>query len=82
MSRITFKEYVDAVNKFAKENPECLSLEVVSERNQGYHGVYTDKPIDKGVLQKNGFYMDGVDFFDEDEPQENFVPDIVCVGIV
>lgn len=32
MGRITFKEYVDEVNKFAVENPECLNIEVATER--------------------------------------------------
>lgn len=53
---VKLKEYIENLNKFAKENPECLDMEVITaidDEGNGYN--YVNYSPSKGVFDDGDF---------------------------
>jgi hypothetical protein len=68
---MTFKEYLDKLNKFAKDKPETLDFTVISaidDEGNGYNPVFFDPTL--------GRFEDGE--FDTELNDEDF--DSICIN--
>lgn len=80
MKPLTFKQYLDALNKFAKENPKMLSMLVITSRDEegnGYNKVYY-KPS-PGFFDGD-YAFTPEDQFDELDEPENAKVNAICVN--
>jgi len=75
---MTLKDYIENLYKFAKENPECLEMEVITSKDvegNGFNKVYFTPT--KGVFDNGDFISEeGYD----DYGYKNNDTNIVCVN--
>jgi hypothetical protein len=72
---MTLKEYISGLNKFVKDNPTMLKMQVVTSRDDegnGFNPIYFSPT--KGVFEDGDF----IDYKSEDN-QDRFV-NAVCVN--
>ena len=75
---MTLKEFIENLNKFVKENPETLEMEVITSRDEEGNGFYW-----VNYTPSKGIYEDGE--FISSEQYEDYERDcnetnVVCVN--
>lgn len=76
------REYIQNLNKLAKEHPEYLDLDVIAasdDEGNDYNKV-NHEPTPMFHDEDNDYYIDEDNFDDEFEGEEEFEANVICIN--